>query len=259
LHVRVGTYAGERMTSEASDWAKVVVAVVDSGWNRQVASPRVLTGLGLVDPSDGLKFLLSEDDHDRNGHGTRCSQTILNAAPAALILPIRVFGRRLESSIQHICAALRIAADRGARVASLSLATVESSSIVPLYSACQAAVSSGVIIVAAADMSSGGGFPSTFDNVIGVASADFDGPGEYRFTPDRPVEIIARRTFRAETAPRRWGLRSNSIAAARIAGLIATFLSTRPQAKLDGVRAWLNDPHNQLGSQQEPDREAVHR
>ena len=74
----------------------VRIGVIDSGWDRHVLIPQIEQGVGFVDPLDELSVLKSEDDHDRIGHGTACTDLILRIAPEARIVPIRIFGHRLE-------------------------------------------------------------------------------------------------------------------------------------------------------------------
>ncbi len=84
----------------------VVVAVIDSGWDRSSSNPRVARGVGFVNPDDDLSLRPTEDDHDRLGHGTACANLILDVAPDVEIVPVRVFGHRLETSPAVVEAAM---------------------------------------------------------------------------------------------------------------------------------------------------------
>ena len=82
------------------------IAVIDSGWDRTRDDPRVLPGIGLVDPEDDLAMLRTDDDHDRVGLGTACIDLILRIAPEATVTPVRVFGNDLETSPGTLHAAI---------------------------------------------------------------------------------------------------------------------------------------------------------
>ena len=99
----------------------VRVAVIDSGRAPDRQDSRILPGIGLVDGGYGLDLCPSQDDHDRIGHGSACIDIILALAPAVEILPIRVFGARLESSPEVIVEAIDRALEAGAQVLNLSL------------------------------------------------------------------------------------------------------------------------------------------
>lgn len=204
---------------------RVVVAVIDSGWDRRIKDSRVRAGIGLIDPTNDLMHRRSDDDHDELGHGTTCSQLILAAAPEATILPIRVFGTRLETSVEQLCEALRIAEEHGVQVVNLSLATRRSDALVPLYAACERAWKCGITVVAAADRRSKLGYPAVFANVIGVRAGKVSSALGYQYRPDDAIDFVAPGSP-FETSPvRAAGAGSNSFAAARIAGVVAQLIS----------------------------------
>ena len=215
------------------------MAVIDSGWDRSVGDPRVRPGIGLVDPADELAVLQSADDSDCAGHGTTCARLVLEIAPKAEILPIRVFGRRLETSASHLVEALRIATDRGAHVANLSLATRRRDVVLPLYQACEAASRRGLVIVAAAERRSGLGYPATFANVIGVEAVSSDDCW-LEYDAGAAVECRACGAPPSTASPTvvQRGSR-NSFAAARAAGVLAWFRESQPMGDVDQARKWL--------------------
>ncbi|MCG8457752.1 MAG: S8 family serine peptidase, partial [Holophagales bacterium] len=103
----------------------VRVAVVDSGYIRPsgpppAAEPTDLRALdGKVAPGRGL--VETGGVRDRIGHGTACAHIVLSLAPAAEIVPVRVFDERLETSPEAIVAALGWAVEEGIDVVNLSL------------------------------------------------------------------------------------------------------------------------------------------
>ena len=216
----------------------VLVAVIDSGWNRDLPDERILAGIGLVDPSDGLELRRSTDDHDRIGHGTFCSKLILDVAPDVRILPIRVFGDRLEASLDQLRQALMFAGEAGATVVSLSLATLRPDALTVLYPACESLATAGAIAVAAAFRPKRIGFPAMFANVIGVEAAPVHGPFDFSFRADSPIECGAYgRLNTSESLDNRQ--EGNSAASARLAGILALYRENNRSGTIDDARTWL--------------------
>jgi subtilisin family serine protease len=221
--------------------AGVRVAVVDSGWDRACADPRVLPGVGFVDPGNDFGYLRSDDDGDRSGHGTGAINQVLALAPGARVLPVRVFGERLETSPRALCEGLAWAIEQRVDVVNLSIGTVRDDLLRPLYRLCEQARRAGTMIVAAGSGEAEPGYPAVFDGVIGVAAARFASPFEYRYRPDDALECEA------------WGIRQpvaglggrariasgGSVAAPNVTGIVALFLERHPGATLEQVRTLL--------------------
>jgi len=217
------------------------VAVIDSGWDRGCDDPRVLPGVGLVDPEDDLALLRTDDDHDRVGHGTACIHQILRIAPDAEIVPVRVFGRELETSPGTLQAGILYAIEQGVNVVNLSLGTTLEGTLHPLYAACEKARRQGIIVVAAGHNSRDWSYPAIFENVIGVSAAKFESAYEYRYMPDEAMECQA------------WGVEQpvvwlggqeqvkhgTSFAAPNITGIVCLLLERHPGATLEEVRELL--------------------
>ena len=217
------------------------IAVIDSGWDRTCPDPRVLPGIGLVDPADDLAMLRTDDDHDRVGHGTACINQILRIAPDARVHPVRVFGGDLETSPGTLQAGILWAIEQGVQVINLSLGTTLEGTLHPLYAACERARRQGIIVVAAGHNARSWSYPAIFENVIGVSAERFESPYEYRYLPDEAMECQA------------WGVEQpvvwlrgervvkhgTSFAAPNIAGIVALLLERHPGATLEQVRELL--------------------
>jgi subtilisin family serine protease len=221
--------------------AGVRVAVVDSGWDPARADPRVLAGAGFVDPDHDLAFLRSDDDGDRSGHGTAAINQVLALAPDARVLPVRIFGRWLETSPRALHEGLAWAIEQRVDVVNLSLGTTRDDLLRPLYALCEQARQAGTVIVAAGSGDVERSYPAVFDGVIGVDAAPFASPYEYRYRPDDALECEA------------WGIRQpvtglggrtavasgTSVAAPNVTGIVALLLERHPGATLEQLRALL--------------------
>ena len=219
----------------------VRVAVIDSGWDRSIDDPRVLPGVSFVDPADDLAMSSNDDDQDVLGHGTACVDLVLRIAPDAQVIPVKVFGRTLETSPGTLQLALRWAIQAGVHVINVSLGTKLRGTLYPLYLACEYARQRGIIVVAAGDNARKWSYPAIFENVIGVDAARFDSPYHFRYRPDDAMECVA------------WGVEQpvlgmgggrsprhgTSFAAPNMAGIIALILERHPGASLDQVREML--------------------
>lgn len=221
--------------------AGVRVAVVDSGWNRRIPEDRIEAGLGLVDDGDPAAFSLTEDDDDRIGHGTACADLILRLAPGVRIVPLRVFGTRLETSIEPLIAAVDWAAEQGIRLVNLSLGTQRTDLAARFYHACERARRRGTLIVASGHIASAISFPAVFDCVIGVGAGHFTHPFQYRYRPEQALECEAKGfrqpvlTLTGKTVL----VDSTSFAAPNITGIVALLLEQFPGADLREIRSLL--------------------
>ena len=159
----------------------------------------------------------------------------MDVAPGVRVLPIRVFGQRIEGSLDQIREALIFAGESGAAVVSLSLATLRPEGLRILYPACESLAVAGTLVVAAAFRPRKIGFPAMFANVIGVEAAPVPGPFDFCYQGDSPIECGA---YGWAGAPE-ISLESNSTAAARVAGILALYRENNTQGNIDDARAWL--------------------
>ena len=217
----------------------VRVAVIDSGWDREIDDARVLPGVAIERPAGKLR--ITDDDRDRLGHGTGATHQVLAIAREASVLPVRVFGERLETWPGAIVAALDQAVEQRADVVNLSLGTTREDALRPLYAACERARRAGAIVVAAGDNFGEISYPAVFEHVIGVAMGVFGSPYEYRYRPGEALEVEA------------WGVRQpvitlggrtvlttgTSVAAPNLTGIVALLRQLEPGATLERVRELL--------------------
>lgn len=219
----------------------VRVGVIDSGWDRSLRDPRVLPGIGLIDPQNELALGRTDDDGDRNGHGTACADQVMRIAPQVQTVPVRVFGQGLDTSPAVLYEALRWAVEQRLDVVNVSLGTSLEETLYPLYVLCERARRNGTIVVAAGHNVRDWSYPAIFENVIGVDAAELDSPFTYRYRPDEAMECLAWGIH----VPVRWlgGRRvprsGTSFAAPQISGIVALFRERYPNATLEDVRELL--------------------
>jgi len=238
--LRVGSDEWRERYLGGQSGAGIRIAVIDTGWARESHDHRVLPGCGFVESAEDRRIHQNDDYDDRSGHGTYCSRVIMELAPAASIIPIRVFGSSLETS----CAAVEVGLDeamrRGARVINLSLGTRLREHAASLYRACARASADGAIIVAAAHAKFGG-FPARFDNVIGVNGGVLNERFAYRYDSTAIVECRAneRHILPALRGLGTFTTSGSSNAAPVITGLTALIVQDSPRTSITEVRAWL--------------------
>jgi subtilisin family serine protease len=93
----------------------VRVAVIDSGITPCAETGPVAGGISFVD----------ETWTDRLGHGTWVAATIREYAPEADLFAVKIFGRRLETTMETLLRAMQWAEREGMDIANLSMGTRE--------------------------------------------------------------------------------------------------------------------------------------
>lgn len=159
----------------------VKVAVVDTGVD--TSHP------GLVDnlvPASEWRDFIENDNNPMEptggaayGHGTAAAGLVLQVAPKARILPIRVLQSNGQGSLDHVILAINHAVNAGAQIINLSLGAFDFYQ--PLVDAVNFASSRGVWVVASAgntgqkdNITMPGRWGWWLGNVVGVGSVDSD-------------------------------------------------------------------------------------
>jgi hypothetical protein len=178
----------------------------------------------------------SPDFADRIGHGTAVAGTVRDMAPAATLIAVRVFDRRLNTTASVLARAIRCAAHDGrAQLINLSLGTTNMRHEGRLRDAVAEAHSIGALVIAAeldgdlpclpgALRGSPGG-----EGVVGVVLH----AGRPRDTLQMPLETLGA-TLAASPyprpipgAPQERNLSGVSFAVANVTGLVARFMEGR--------------------------------
>jgi uncharacterized NAD-dependent epimerase/dehydratase family protein len=211
------------------------VAVVDTGIDP--THPRV----GAV--CDGVRLslgagsgvVLEPDFRDDFGHGTAAAASVRKVAPGCELLAVKIGAGAEDVAPELLAAGISWAIDRGADVINVSAGTASPGALTEV---CQRAFAAGVVVVAAESNENRPTYPAALDTVLAVAgTAPERQPHDYRCDPDLSRRFLAYGGFQkvAWTEPRFLFLSGNSIAAPRIAGIVALILEALgrvPRARL---------------------------
>ena len=143
----------------------VRIAIIDSGVH--AGHPHV-GGLAAGAAFDD-QGATHDDVVDRLGHGTAVAAAIHEKAPAAALLPAKVFHDSLATTERALVAAIGWAANQGATLINMSLGTANPDHAPALERAVSAAAAAGAIVVAAAPHAGRFWLPGGCDGVIAVA------------------------------------------------------------------------------------------
>ena len=179
-----------RAGESAATGKGVVVAVIDSGRDETTTDSRILKGASFIDRVCEPDYHRHDDDVDRIGHGTICTNVLLDIAQDARVLPLKVFGSRLETGVGPLIDALDYAVSSGIRVINMSLGTEAEHHIPHLYAACERARRAGAIVVA--PIGKRPSYPAVFEPVISVGPAYLASLTEVFYSPDSMGECNVR-------------------------------------------------------------------
>ena len=218
----------------------VIVAVVDSGVRAPHPHvPRVRGGVDLTSRSEGTDF------SDRLGHGTAVSAAILEKAPDAELLAVKVFGSALATSAETLARAIIWSARNGARLVNLSLGTSNPQHSELLGAAVAEANALGALVVSAQELDGKSWLPGSLSDVAGV---------QVDWQCDRDAVVLVAEPsshdviFRASGfprpipgVPRERNLSGISFAVANVTGFLARLLESAPDIRsLENVKQHLS-------------------
>ncbi|MBZ5526770.1 MAG: S8 family serine peptidase [Acidobacteriia bacterium] len=212
----------------------VSIAVIDSGINPKHSHVgRVEGGIAIRLGEDGV-VIFEDDWNDALGHGTAIAGVLRAKAPGALLYSVRIFHQRLQASPAAAAAAIRWAADHGAKIINCSLSTPEAQHRALFQAACDHAAARGACIVAASLPGHFGLLPASLPGVIAVAADPACSWDEYRGGTAGPS---GEPLFLAHPSPRplpgrpqEKNLQGASFAAAHIAAWAARIREQAPMA-----------------------------
>nr|WP_198153869.1 type VII secretion-associated serine protease mycosin [Catenuloplanes japonicus] len=170
---------GIRAAHELSLGKSITVAVLDSGVG---AHPDI-----DKNTLPGISYTPGENDgrSDARGHGTAIAgiiagtgappQGILGIAPAAKILPVKIFSSAADSNSDNLARGIMWAVDNGAQIINISAGGGPNPGV---RSAVQVALDNDLIVVASVGNKPEASiiqFPAYIDGVVAIGSTDRDG------------------------------------------------------------------------------------
>ncbi|MDQ3653725.1 MAG: S8 family serine peptidase [Chloroflexota bacterium] len=237
----------------------VVVAVLDTGVD--VAHPALAanvlpTGVNMLENTFDVRDVPNgiDDDNDGQademvGHGTHVAGTVLQVAPDAAILPVKVLDSDGVGDTFSVTAGMYYAVEQGADVINLSLGTTYES--IAIQAAVDNAASQGVIVVAATgngDRSLPVEYPASATSVISVASTTADADKASYSNYNELVDISAPGDSVSSAYPdgRYSSASGTSMSTPIVAGAIALILERQPDAAAESVYALLESTSGPL-------------
>lgn len=236
--------------------AGVTVAVVDSGVGTHPKLAGAVDG-GAQYVRDFPQEYVEQrpaEQVDCAGHGTAVAGLVADrrggdgriagVAPDARIFPVRLVDDIASTTPATMAAAITAAANSGARVLNLSLAT--SVDRQEIHDAINYALGKDIVVVAAAGNESETGrpiYPAAYDGVVAVGAIDYDGKPMDESNRGDWVDLAAYGKGLVVPAPG-GGYREESgtsFAAAEVSGTAALVRSRFPTMPADQVRAALVD------------------
>jgi subtilisin family serine protease len=223
--------------------ASVTVAVLDTGVDtaHPDLSANVLpNGVNMVDNTYDVRDTGNGRDDDNDGqvdemvgHGTHVSGIVLQVAPGAQILPVKVLNSDGVGDAYSVTSGIHYAVEQGADVINLSLGSTYDS--LAIRNAVEFATSQGVVVVAAAGNSNQqvpAEYPAASDAVISVAATTSEGDKAAYSNYHETVDISAPGDNVASAYP--GGLYTTasgtSMSAPLVAGGAALVLDRQPNA-----------------------------
>jgi subtilisin family serine protease len=207
----------------------ISVAVVDSGVNvPHPHLPGVAGGVALdLEGNEESGYV------DRLGHGTAAAAAIHEKAPGAELWAVKVFHKRLATTVANLVHAIEWAVERQIRIVNLSLGTPNDFRKLELAPAVETAVAAGTIIVSAAEHEGQVWYPGAMPGVVGVVM-DSEQPRD----DVAVVELARGPALRASPYPRpipgvppERNFNGISFAVANASGVIARLLEERPEIR----------------------------
>jgi len=196
----------------------VRIGIIDSGINANHPHVGNIVG-GVTITPDGPDEIYV----DQIGHGTAVAGVIHLKAPDAQLVAVRVFERKLATTINTVLSAIDWCLNNRIDVINLSLGTANPNHKHLLEAAIRRAHAANCLVVSAADMGEQPGLPGSLPGVIGVMADPA--------LPDDRFEVadsLGKRVFFAPPyprsvpgVPRERNLHGISFAVAHITGWIA--------------------------------------
>jgi subtilisin family serine protease len=236
----------------------LILAIVDSGLalGHPEFAGRIVPGYDLVNDDP--------DPSDDHGHGTHVAGIVAAAidngegmagiAPGVRIMPVKVLNASNVGTTAGMASGIAYAAEHGAKIINLSLATIVDTHV--MRDAVQFAAARGSFMVVAAGNSGSGIFtfyPAGYPETMAVAATTRNDTRYVLSNFGNYVDIAAPgegiwSTLWTVNEPRAYGfLTGTSMAAPHVSGLAALLLSLRPDLAADSLRTVIQRTATDLG------------
>ncbi len=160
----------------------IPVAIIDSGIGAEDIKEMhgKIEAYEIVEEEGNL--VLRAGGEDLNGHGSLCISTIYKECAQVEIISIKIFDKKLKTSIEYLEYALKCLLYRDVRIINLSLAITEKTDTSQLLVLCKKLEEQGKIIIAAVENGKHSSEPANYKQIIGVQGENIkDDMWELRF------------------------------------------------------------------------------
>jgi subtilisin family serine protease len=212
----------------------VRIAVIDSGVHPahdHIDAERIAPGVAVL--RDGTIEAGVEASLDRLGHGTAVTAAILEKAPEATCLPVRVFREGLQASAAALIAAIRWSLAQEVDIVNLSLGSTNPAHRPVFGAVIEEARARGVVITAARMVGDNPCLPGSLAGVLSVG-LDWDCPRaaiRAEAGEDGPILFASGYPRAIAGVPHRRNLYGISFAVAQVTGFAALACEALVQAR----------------------------
>jgi subtilisin family serine protease len=226
---------GANLAWSNSIGTRINVSVLDTGIDYSHPDLDVKGGVSVVGPRESTE---PRDWNDKNGHGTHVAGTIaamnntigvVGVAPNASLYAVKVLGNSGIGSYSDLIDGIQWSIDNNMQVISMSLSGTFDS--IAVKSVCDAANTSGLILVAAAGNEGDGdnaiSYPAAYDSVIAVGATNisdiapsWSNSGTYLELAAPGVDIISTWTDESYNT-----ISGTSMATPHVSGTVALILA----------------------------------
>ncbi len=171
----------------------VKVAVVDDGICPQHEEVGNISG-GIeieLDCNEQIIYKSNYFNDSLASHGTICAAIIKRKAPKVEIYSVKIFGSEMRCDVRILSAAIHWAIDNKMNIVNLSLGTIGTDHLTPLWEVCQLACNRRVVIVSAMNARGFISYPAAFPQVISVGSNERYNEYDYTYHPDVRTKFVA--------------------------------------------------------------------
>lgn len=195
----------------------VRIGMLDSGVH--VGHPHLRTvagGVGIAPEGETADYV------DKLGHGTAVGALIHNLAPEAELFAVKIFDRRLATTLPIVLRAIDWCVRHEIDIINLSLGTTNEEHRPHFMSAVERVQMAGAVLVSAYEVNGVMMLPGSLPGVIGVVADASCEHEEYRVVSSEPIRIATCPYPRdIEGVPRQRNLNGVSFAVAHISAQIA--------------------------------------